>query len=84
MNKVVVSAFVERWQPEINNFHMPFGDMSLSLDYVSTILGIHVTGTSVSTNKLSRDKAAKVLIKSLGVSKDDSVVELKGARGQSV
>ncbi|XP_028103315.1 protein MAIN-LIKE 1-like [Camellia sinensis] len=58
--------------------------MSVSLNDVSTILGIPVTGTSVSTNKLSRDEAAKVLVKSLGVLEDDAVVELKGARGQSV
>ncbi|CAL5379579.1 unnamed protein product [Camellia sinensis] len=75
---------VERWQPETNSFHMPFGDMSVSLDDVSTILGIHVTGTSVSTNKLSWDEAAKVLVKSLEVLEDDAAVELKGARGELV
>ena len=80
VNKVVVSAFVERWQPETNSFHMPFGEMPVSLDDVSTILGIPVTSTSVLTNKLSRDEAAKVLVKSLGVSEDGTVVEVKGAR----
>ncbi|CAL5377741.1 unnamed protein product [Camellia sinensis] len=77
-------TFVERWQPETNSFHMPFGDMSMSLDDISTILRIHVTGTSVSTNKLSRDEAAKVLVKSLGVLEDDAVVELKGVQGELV
>ncbi|CAL5430755.1 unnamed protein product [Camellia sinensis] len=83
VNKLAVSTFVERWQPETNSFHMPFGEMFMSLDAVSTILGIPVTSTSVLT-KLSRDEAAKVLVKSLGVLGDDAVVELKGARGQSV
>ncbi|XP_028051734.1 protein MAIN-LIKE 1-like [Camellia sinensis] len=83
-NEVVVSTFVERWQPETNSFHMPFGEMFASLDDVSTILGIPMTGTSVSTNNLSRDEAVKVLVKLLGVSKDDAVVELKEAQGQLV
>lgn len=26
-NKIIISGFVERWQPETNTFHMPFGEM---------------------------------------------------------
>ena len=29
---VVVAAFVERWQPDTNTFHLPFGDMTITLD----------------------------------------------------
>ena len=46
INRNMVSAFVERWQPETNTFHMPFGEMTITLDDVSTILGILVTGKS--------------------------------------
>ena len=51
VNKVIVSAFVERWQPETNTFHLPFGEMSPTLDDVSVILGIPVIGKSVSCKK---------------------------------
>ncbi|XP_065861890.1 histidine kinase CKI1 [Euphorbia lathyris] len=30
----LISAFVERWQPDMNSFHMPFGEMAILLHYV--------------------------------------------------
>lgn len=31
---VSVSAFVEQWQLDTNTFHLPFGDMTITLDNV--------------------------------------------------
>ncbi|XP_021758538.1 protein MAINTENANCE OF MERISTEMS-like [Chenopodium quinoa] len=45
----LISAFVERWQPDTNNFHLPFGEMTIMLHDVYHILGISVDGTMVST-----------------------------------
>ena len=39
----LVSSFVERWQPETNTFHMPFDEMTITLDDVDALLGIPVT-----------------------------------------
>ncbi|XP_028085165.1 protein MAIN-LIKE 1-like [Camellia sinensis] len=80
VNKVVVSAFVERWQPETNTFHLPFGEMSPTLDDVSVILGILVIGKSVSCKKLSNVDAANLLVEALGVTIDEANVALKVAR----
>lgn len=33
-------AFVERWQPDTNSFHLPFGEMTIMLHYVQHILSI--------------------------------------------
>ncbi|RXH69503.1 hypothetical protein DVH24_037287 [Malus domestica] len=38
VDKIVVSAFVERWQPETNTFHLPFGEMTITLDDVSNLI----------------------------------------------
>lgn len=84
VNKVVVSAFVERWQPETNTFHLPFGEMSPTLDDVSVILGIPVIGKSVSCKKLSNVDAANLLVEAFGVTIDEANVALKVARGQSI
>lgn len=47
-DKFVVSAFVERWQPVTYTFHMPFGGMTITLDYVSCLTGMAVSGLHVS------------------------------------
>ncbi|XP_028112686.1 protein MAIN-LIKE 1-like [Camellia sinensis] len=80
VNKVVVLAFVERWQPETNTFHLPFGEMSPTLDDVSVILGIPVIGKSVSCKKLSNVDAANLLVEAFGVTIDEANVALKVAR----
>lgn len=48
MNKVLVFAFMERCHPETNTFYMSFGEMTITLDDVSTLLGIPMIGTLVS------------------------------------
>ncbi|XP_058775136.1 protein MAIN-LIKE 1-like [Vicia villosa] len=36
----LLSAFVERWHPETLSFHMPFGEMTITLDDVSCLLHV--------------------------------------------
>ncbi|CAL1378025.1 unnamed protein product [Linum trigynum] len=40
----LISAFVERWKPNTNTFHMPFGEMTILLHDVAHILNIAVEG----------------------------------------
>ena len=48
-NCVLISAFVERWPLETNAFHMPFGEMTITLNDVPIDVGIMVMGWSVNT-----------------------------------
>ncbi|GAB2268156.1 hypothetical protein Dimus_038697 [Dionaea muscipula] len=43
LNVPLITAFVERWQPETNSFHLPFGEMTITLHDVWYILRIPVT-----------------------------------------
>ncbi|XP_021775353.1 protein MAIN-LIKE 1-like [Chenopodium quinoa] len=45
----LISAFVKRWQPDTNTFHMPFGEITIMLHDVYHILGLRVDGSMVST-----------------------------------
>ncbi|XP_021742752.1 protein MAIN-LIKE 1-like [Chenopodium quinoa] len=45
----LISAFVERWQPDTNTFHMPFGDITILLHDVYNILGLRVEGNMITT-----------------------------------
>ncbi|XP_028116492.1 protein MAIN-LIKE 1-like [Camellia sinensis] len=38
VNKIIVSSFVEGWQPETNTFHLTVGEMTITLDHIGTIL----------------------------------------------
>lgn len=44
VDKHLIAAFVERWYPETNSFHLPFGEMTITLDDVFHICGVPVVG----------------------------------------
>ncbi|XP_028105765.1 protein MAIN-LIKE 1-like, partial [Camellia sinensis] len=83
-NRVAISAFVERWHLETNTFHMPDGEMTVTLDDVRTIFGIPVTGMALSCPKLTRYEAAELVNTTLGVPVNDAFAELVQSRGQSM
>ncbi|XP_028075132.1 protein MAIN-LIKE 1-like [Camellia sinensis] len=79
-NRVAISAFVERWHPETNTFHMPDGEMTVTLDDVRTILGIPITSMALSCPKLTRYEAAELVNAILGVPVNDAFAELVQSR----
>ena len=83
-NNTIISAFCERWQPETNTFHMPFGEMSITLDDVATLLGIPVVGHMVPCTELSMKRAKKILRRLLGVSRVDADTALSTGRGPNI
>ncbi|CAL2235637.1 unnamed protein product [Prunus armeniaca] len=75
-DKIVVSTFVERWHPETNTFHMPFGEMTITLDDVSSILGIPVSGAAVAPLGDDDDTNFELLVKYLGVTDEEANEQL--------
>ncbi|WCJ22085.1 hydrolase protein serine/threonine phosphatase [Euphorbia peplus] len=51
----LITAFTERWQPDTNTFHMPFGEMTILMHDVYWILKIPVEGYTVSDDASSED-----------------------------
>lgn len=85
VNKIIVSGFVERWQLKTNTFHMPFGEMTITLDDVASIIGIPVTGWTVSYNdRMAYNEAQVLLVDALGVESIEAHDELIQVQGQSV
>ncbi|KAF6145853.1 hypothetical protein GIB67_028848, partial [Kingdonia uniflora] len=45
-NSALISAFVERWQPETNTFHFKWDEMTPTLDDVEQFVGLHADGNA--------------------------------------
>lgn len=84
VNRIVISVFVERSQPETNTFHLTVGEMTMTLDDVGNILGIPITGRSVSAATLTDQQAYALVVVALGVDDAEETEELSSAMGQSV
>ncbi|XP_058759212.1 protein MAIN-LIKE 1-like [Vicia villosa] len=41
----LLSTFIERWHPETSTFHLPFGEMTVTLDDVSVLLHLPIAST---------------------------------------
>ncbi|CAI0446284.1 unnamed protein product [Linum tenue] len=54
-------AFVERWRPHTNTFHMPFGEMTIMLYDIAVLLGIQVDVHMVVGNESVKAQLCEML-----------------------
>lgn len=83
-DKGLCSAFAERWHKETNTFHLPVGEMTITLDDVSALLHIPITGSFFRQPVMDRDTANACLVQLLGVLYADAVEETTTTRGAHV
>ena len=68
----LISAFVERWHKETSNFHLPVGEVTITLDDVASLLHLPIIGAFHSFETLHFDKAVSMLMELLEVSGDEA------------
>ncbi|KAL5134526.1 Protein MAIN-LIKE 1 [Glycine soja] len=77
----LISAFVERWHGETSTFHLPVGKLMITLDDVSSLLHLPITGALHSFQALSTEEAIFLLTELLEVSVEEARAETTLTRG---
>ncbi|KAH1213925.1 Protein MAIN-LIKE 1 [Glycine max] len=80
----LLSAFVERWHQETSSFHLPVGELTITLDDVSSLLHLPVIGDFHAFEPLHVDDAVQMLVDLLMVSPESARVETVQCRGPYV
>jgi len=80
----LISAFVEMWQRETNTFHLPIGELMITLDDVLSLLHLPISDAFHSFHALYVDKAIFLLIELLEVSAEEARAETTRSRGAYV
>eukprot|EP00256_Glycine_max_P031646 XP_006575818.1 protein MAIN-LIKE 1-like [Glycine max] len=80
----LISAFVERWHIKTSTFHLPVGELTITLDDVSSLLHLPISGAFHSFHALSVDEAIFLLTELLEVSAEETRAETTRSRGTYV
>ncbi|KAH1221693.1 Protein MAIN-LIKE 1 [Glycine max] len=83
-NPRLISAFVERWHRETNTFHLPMGELMITLDDVVCLLHLPITEALHRFEPLGVDEAVLLLMELLEVSGEEARVETIRAHGAYV
>lgn len=85
LDRVLINAFVERYYPETNTFHLPFGEMMITIDEVVHITGLPAEGRVVSgslggSRTISPDHVYGLLEKYLGIDRPEAILIMGGEK----
>ena len=47
LDHALITAFVERWHLKTHTFHLPHGEMTITLQYVEVIMGLPIEGEAM-------------------------------------
>ncbi|XP_014511729.1 protein MAIN-LIKE 1-like [Vigna radiata var. radiata] len=77
-------SLAERWHLETNTFHLPVGEMNVTLDDVHNLLHLPIMGQFCEVEDLEYDEARSHLMDLLGVDRAKASAKMKKSRGPKV
>jgi len=80
----LLCAFVERWHADTNTFHLPIGELTITLDDVSNLLHLPIIGQFYTYPSLDATSATNLLVESLCVDRGAAAAETRHCRGGHV
>lgn len=79
----LLTALVERWRPETHTFHFSFGEMTLTLEDVSCLWGLPISGEPVTgISDDDSESNSKMLRELLGIDEDDPIRKKRKSAGR--
>lgn len=82
VNHALLQALSERWHSETSSFHMPTGEMTITLDDVACLLHVPVEGRMLShRKKVSQVDGVELMVRNLGVTQEYAVKNCKTEYG---
>jgi len=76
-----LSSFVEQWHRETSSFHLPVGEVTITLNDVSSLLHLPVVGDLHAFQPLHVDDAVQMLVDLLMISTEDARAEIMQCHG---
>ncbi|XP_068491123.1 protein MAIN-LIKE 2-like [Phaseolus vulgaris] len=80
IDKGLLCAFVERWHPKTNSFHLPVDELTITLDDVSNLLHLPIMGQFYTYPSLDTATATDLLVDSLRVDRGVAAAETRHCR----
>jgi len=80
----LVCVMAERWHQETSSFHLPVGEMTITLDDVACLLGIPVAGRLIQEDDLDPDHGVKLMVTHLLFLVEDAVEQASNNSGAFV
>ncbi|KAL5150503.1 Protein MAIN-LIKE 1 [Glycine soja] len=71
----LISTFVERWHKETSSFHLPVGEVTITLDDVASLLHLSIVRVFHNFEQLHVDDAVDILVELLEVSAAEARAE---------
>lgn len=66
----MITTLCERWHPETSSFHLPVGEMTITLDDAVNLSHFLIEGCMLDYDrKVSRDRGVQLMVRGLGVSR---------------
>ncbi|KAH1257388.1 Protein MAIN-LIKE 1 [Glycine max] len=80
----LIFAFAKRWNKETSSFHLPIGEVTISLDDVASLLHLPIIGAFHTFNALHVDQVMDLLVDLLEVSSQEARDEIFQCHGAFV
>jgi len=77
ISHMLICALPERWHKDAISFHLPVGEMTITLDDVACLLDIPITGRLIEEEELSHDQGIELLQEELGFTEAEAKAEVK-------